>query len=117
MRNDAKEFARDLVAAWNSHDLDRILAHYSEDFELTSPVLKRVRGLEDGTLRGKNAVREWWRHALDKVPELRIELVGMSSGVDSAAMTQRITGVDGLGVSFFRFAQDGRIEREIFHCG
>ena len=27
-------FAAEWIAAWNSHDLERILAHYTDDFEM-----------------------------------------------------------------------------------
>ena len=30
----ADQFARAWMEAWNAHDLDRVLAHYEEDFEL-----------------------------------------------------------------------------------
>src|SRR5215469_1635474 len=36
--SEAKEFARQWVAAWNSHDLDAIMSHYDADVVLTSPV-------------------------------------------------------------------------------
>ena len=38
----AERFAKDWVAAWNSHDLDSILEHYEDDFEMSSPI--KVRG-------------------------------------------------------------------------
>ena len=34
----AQAFADEWIEAWNSHDLDRILSHYSDDAELLSPV-------------------------------------------------------------------------------
>jgi predicted HD phosphohydrolase len=34
-RTVAERFAEDWVAAWNSHDLGRILEHYEEDFEMS----------------------------------------------------------------------------------
>jgi ABC-2 type transport system permease protein len=33
-REAAVRFAEGWAAAWNAHDLDRILAHYSDDFEM-----------------------------------------------------------------------------------
>jgi hypothetical protein len=33
----AEMFAAEWIAAWNSHDLDRVLSHYSETFEFSSP--------------------------------------------------------------------------------
>jgi ketosteroid isomerase-like protein len=35
-------FARVWVNSWNSHDLDRILSHYTEDFEMTSPFIVKL---------------------------------------------------------------------------
>jgi hypothetical protein len=35
----AEHFARDRIDSWNSHDLDRILAHYSDQFEISSPLI------------------------------------------------------------------------------
>jgi ketosteroid isomerase-like protein len=35
----ARELATEWVAAWNSHDLERILAHYTDDFEMRSPLI------------------------------------------------------------------------------
>lgn len=33
----AAQFAQEWVVAWNSRDLDRILLHYADDFEMFSP--------------------------------------------------------------------------------
>ena len=35
----AERFATDWIAAWNSHDLDRVLTHYEDDFEMSSPLI------------------------------------------------------------------------------
>ncbi len=34
----ARQFARDWLLAWNSHDLDAIMAHYGSDVILTVTV-------------------------------------------------------------------------------
>src|SRR2546428_9609935 len=49
----AEHFARDWIDSWNSHDLDRILAHYSDQFEMSSPVIIQIAGEPSGTLNGK----------------------------------------------------------------
>jgi ketosteroid isomerase-like protein len=56
-----------LIDAWNSHDLDVILSHYSEDIEITTPMIKMALGEGDGSLKGKDAVADYWRRALDKM--------------------------------------------------
>jgi len=33
----ADHFAAEWIAAWNSHDLERILSHYTDNFEMSSP--------------------------------------------------------------------------------
>jgi ketosteroid isomerase-like protein len=41
----AKRFAFEWVEAWNRHDIDAVLAHYSDDFEMTTPMIQRVLGI------------------------------------------------------------------------
>lgn len=33
----ADHFAREWIEAWNAHDLERILSHYTEEFRMSSP--------------------------------------------------------------------------------
>src|SRR5262247_4031095 len=63
----AHRFAKEWVAAWNSHDLDRILAHYEEDFEMSSPIIIALVGEPSGKLRGKTAVGTYWAKALQSI--------------------------------------------------
>ena len=56
----AERFAKEWVAAWNSHDLERILAHYDDDFEMSSPIITALVGEPSGRLRGKTAVGAYW---------------------------------------------------------
>ena len=59
------ELAAEWKEACNSHDLDRILALYREDVIFKSPRVRTVSGEESGILRGKSAVRDYWRRILD----------------------------------------------------
>ena len=38
----AEHFAADWIDSWNAHDLNRILSHYTDDFEMASPVIIQV---------------------------------------------------------------------------
>ena len=38
----AKQFATEWISAWNAHDLDAILSHYVDDFEMSSPVMVQM---------------------------------------------------------------------------
>ena len=85
-RTAAEHFAEEWVAAWNSHDLERILVHYHEDFEMASPLIVRLAGERSGKLRGKSAIRECWRRALAAAPQLQFELLNVFAGVDSVVI-------------------------------
>ncbi len=45
---EALALAEEWVAAWNAHDLGRILAHYADDFTMTSPYIAAIAGDTDG---------------------------------------------------------------------
>lgn len=37
----AQQFAKEWVQAWNNHDIEAILSHYTEDFEIESPIAQK----------------------------------------------------------------------------
>jgi len=59
----AEAFADEWIAAWNSRDLDRILSHYTPDFEFSSPLIPAVTGDPGGRLKGQDAIRAYWHKA------------------------------------------------------
>lgn len=85
MKIDENAFAEEWVKSWNSHDLDRILSHYANDLEITTPMIKLALGIDTGTLLGKQNVREYWASALQKMPNLHFELKDVTTGVNSIA--------------------------------
>src|SRR5262249_34355448 len=82
-------FAKEWVAAWNSHDLERILVHYEDDFEMSSPIITTLVGERSGKLRGKAAVGAYWAKALRSIPNLRFELLAALAGVNSITVYYR----------------------------
>jgi hypothetical protein len=38
-RSWAGALARERIVGWNAHDLDRVLVHYADSFEMTSPLI------------------------------------------------------------------------------
>ena len=68
-KHQAQQFAQEWVSAWNAHDLDKILSHYEEEFEMSSPAITKLTGESSGVLRGKDAVGEYWSGALEKYPD------------------------------------------------
>ena len=77
---------REWIAAWNSHDLERILALYAEDSEMTSDRIQAL-GLEaSGTLRGKAQLRMYWSKAFQLLPNLHFELIDIFVSPDSVVV-------------------------------
>lgn len=79
----ATSFATDWLQAWNTHELDRVLSHYSDDFEMFSPVIVQVMGIPEGRLQGKAAVGAYWAKALSLFPDLKFTHLCTLVGVDS----------------------------------
>lgn len=81
----AREFAREWVDAWNSHDLDRILAHYEEDVVLTSPVAAKLLN-GDGTVRGKASLRKYFQRGLEAYANVRFDLIEVLWGMETIVL-------------------------------
>ena len=71
------------IDAWNSHDLERILALYSEDSEMTSDKIPLLGFDPSGTVRGKDSLRQYWRKGLDMLPNLHFTLIDVYVSPDS----------------------------------
>jgi len=110
----AQRFAAEWIEAWNTHDLKRVLSHYADDFEMSSPYIVQIAGEPSGTLRGKAAVGAYWKKALELVPDLRFELIAVLVGVDS--ITLHYKGAYGrLVAEVLHFRSDGKIARAFAH--
>ncbi|MCF2496675.1 nuclear transport factor 2 family protein [Dyadobacter chenhuakuii] len=79
------DFAQHWLKSWNSHDIEGVLAHFSEDVEVTTPMIKVATSGDEDTIYGKEAVRKYWTTALKKFPDLHFKLICITEGVNSAA--------------------------------
>jgi uncharacterized protein YjiS (DUF1127 family)/ketosteroid isomerase-like protein len=104
-----RHFAESWISAWNRHDLDAVLAHYSDDFEFSSPLIRQFAGEASGRLVGKEAVRAYWSAALACLPDLRFELVEVLAGIDGLLILYR--GHRGLAAEVFEFDANGQVRR------
>jgi ketosteroid isomerase-like protein len=110
----AQAFAREWVDSWNSHDLDRILSHYTDDFEMTSPFITALMNEPGGTLKGKEKVRAYWARALERIPDLKFQLIEVLAGVNSITIYYHaVQGRRAAEVLFFD--GKGRVTRALAH--
>lgn len=83
---EAASFARNWIAAWNSHDLNAIMSHYSPDVVLISPTAARILQHPSGTVRGEAALRRYFELGLAAYPNLRFELIDVMHGMSSVVV-------------------------------
>jgi ketosteroid isomerase-like protein len=86
---DPARFSQAWLAAFNEHDLGAVLDHFHDDVVFTSPVAARALPDSKGVVRGKKALLAYWTLALERVPNLRFELLGVYAGVDTLVLNYR----------------------------
>jgi ketosteroid isomerase-like protein len=77
------DLASNWIAAWNSHALDRVLAFYTDDFEMSSPHILNIVDEPSGTLHGKPAIRDYWEKAMALFPDLHFKVETVYTGANS----------------------------------
>jgi hypothetical protein len=113
-QSQAQEFAQEWVAAWNSHDLDRILSHYEEEVVLISPIAARLLGDPTGTVQGKAALRRYFQKGLEVYPNLQFELLDVIWGIESLVLYY-INQQGTQSGEFMKLNNRGKVTRVIAH--
>ena len=111
-REQAWKLAQDWVAAWNAHDLERILSHYEEGVELTSPAAAQLLGTPDGKVAGKTNLRAYFQRGLEAYPNLHFQLEDVLWGVSSVVLcykNQKATRT----AEFMELSATGKVARVV----
>ena len=111
-RDEALKFARDWTEAWNAHDIEKILSHYSETVVLISPIAKRLLGKAE--VRGIEALRDYFVKGLGAYPDLRFDLKDVLHGEKSVVLSY--TNQNGVRAGeFIYFDGEGKMARVYAH--
>ena len=86
---EVRKFADDWIRAWNSHDIEAIMSHYAPEVVLTSPTAAKLLGDPSGTIKGKEAVRNYFEKGLQAFPNLTFELLDVMWGISSVVLYYR----------------------------
>jgi ketosteroid isomerase-like protein len=81
--SDLVSLAREWIAAWNSRDLERVLALYADEVEMTSDLIPKLGFDASGTVRGKDRLRAYWTKGLSLLPNLHFDLIDAYVSPDS----------------------------------
>lgn len=107
----AKNFAHDWIESWNLHDLQRILSHYTDDFEMSSPLIAITANEPTGVLKGKEAISNYWSKALAKFVDLKFELEEVYVGAVSIVITYKNLARGVNAAEVFYFNEEGKVYR------
>jgi hypothetical protein len=110
----AHEFADQWIAAWNDHDLESVLSHYTNDFEMTTPFIASITNESSGTLKGKSNVENYWSQAMKKFPDLKFEMIDVLFSINSITIYYKSV-MDKRAVEFFLFNNEGKVYKSIAH--
>src|SRR5207253_111094 len=93
---------------------ERILTHYSDDVELVSPFVAKLKGGGESVVRGKTTLREYFSRGLKAFPTLRFDLIQVYEGVRSCVV--EYSSVDGLRTAeVMEFNNEGKVRRVLAH--
>jgi ketosteroid isomerase-like protein len=80
------EIANQWFASFNAHDLEALLSLYYDDAEHYSPKLKVRHPETKGLIKGKDALRSWWKDAFERLPSLTYEVIRLTPFEDRVFM-------------------------------
>jgi hypothetical protein len=108
----AQGFAAEWIAAWNSHDLDAILSHYTDGIVFHSPRIATVMGKQIAFVEGKAALAAYWGKALAAAQDLHFDLERVYVGSDSLTIAYRNHRGQNAAETF-HFDEDGLVVESI----
>jgi hypothetical protein len=118
MQENLVGIASSWIDAFNRQDLAALLSLYDEDAEHYSPKLKVSQPETRGYIKGKKALRTWWRDAFDRLPTLHYELVRLTPFENRVFLEyiRRVAGEEDLYVGEMLELRDGLIiASAVFH--
>jgi hypothetical protein len=73
MKNENLSMLEKWFEGFNAKNLDLLLSLYSDHAEHFSPKLKIRKPETEGLIKGKEQLREWWKEAFERLPELHYQ--------------------------------------------
>ncbi|MDL5511232.1 nuclear transport factor 2 family protein [Arenibacter sp. M-2] len=105
---ETSKFTAEWLNAWNSHNLDAIMEHYSQDIDFSSPIIKQMGIKVEGNISSRNELKEYFSKALQKYPSLNFEFYHELQGVHSVVLFYKSVN-DSLSAEYMEFDKEERI--------
>lgn len=82
----ATAFANSWISAFNSHNPDLILEHYSDRVLFASPFVQYLHFNEQGVIHNKQHLRSYFETGLKASPDLHFQLQHVYAGINSVVI-------------------------------
>ncbi|UOK43503.1 MULTISPECIES: nuclear transport factor 2 family protein [Flavobacterium] len=97
--------------AFNAKQLEKLLALYDDEAQHFSPKLKIRKPETNGLVVGKDAMRDWWQDAFDRLPSLHYKVTSLTANTDRVFMEyiRKVDGEEDMLVAEVLEVRDGKI--------
>ena len=79
-----KQFTVKWEAAWNSHNINKIMGHYANDAVIISPIAGELLG--NPMVKGFDAIKSYFIKGLQAYPELKFKVLDVLYGEKSIVL-------------------------------
>ena len=111
----AKTFAEEWVSSWNSHNLEKILSHYSDDFIIETPMAAKRLPETCGLVKGKEAVKQYWKIGLERNPKLEFEILDVLKGISGLTIYYINKSTNNKAVEVMFFNDQLKVKQAVVH--
>ena len=108
------EFAQEWLMAWNSHDLNKIMEHYSEKIDFVSPIIQQMGINAEGKIYNKSDLKDYFSKALQKYPDLHFELYHELKGSHSIVLFYRSVN-NSFSAEYMELNNEGKVSKVRAH--
>lgn len=105
-------------AAFNEHDLQKLLELYDDNAQHYSPKLKARQPETLGFITGKKGLHDWWSDAFVRLPGLHYKIEKLTANEERVFMeyTRQVPGEEDLVVAEVLEIKDGKIiSSKVYH--
>ena len=97
--------------AFNTKQLEKLLALYDDEAQHFSPKLKIRQPETQGLIIGKEAMRVWWQDAFDRLPSLNYKVTSLTANSDRVFMEyiRQVQGEEDMLIAEVLEVRDGKI--------
>ena len=108
---DLKNIAKLWFKAFNEQNLEDLLSLYDESAQHFSPKLKIREPETNGLIKGKNALRNWWKDCFERLPTLKYQVNKLTADSEQVFMeyTRKVDGEDDMEIGEVLEIRDGKI--------